>query len=366
MIRLGRRVLGARQINHLVRFEPVLELIAQAAPCGGSVLDIGSGSQGITHLLGDGFQTTSLDADFTDYGAATGDARGTNRVTGDVRALPFGDRAFTVAVAIDLLEHVPTGDRAQAVAEICRVAERLAVIAVPSGAEALAADQRLAEALRAKRRYVPPWLVEHLEHGFPEQAQLAATASQFGAVRLFGNESIVSHLWLIKAELSPITGVALRLAGRLMERLLASRRRRSRRLAAIILRQIRGRDQPPTYRTVVAVDTRALRCALPTPSDDCAMLPLGDHNAASTARVPGTWPVLARCAQTNRGTARAERGRDFSGAFDPKAPDTSGALPRRESDADPSRTCRRHGRPPPARSGVPTRAVGDIARGASP
>ena len=256
MIRLGRRLLGARQINHLVRFEPVLELIAQAAPHGGSVLDIGSGSHGITSLLGDGFETTVLDADFTDYGAAPRDANGANWVRGDVRALPFGDRAFDVAVAIDLLEHLPAVDRARAVAEICRVAERFAVIAVPSGEAALAADRRLAEDLRAKHHYVPPWLEEHLENGFPDRSQLAATASQFGAVRLFGNESIAAHTWLIKAELSPISGAALRLAGRPMERLLASRRRRARRLAATVLRQIRGRDRPPTYRSVLGIDTR--------------------------------------------------------------------------------------------------------------
>lgn len=273
MIRLGRRVLGTRQINHLVRFEPVLELIAQAAPHGGSVLDIGSGSQGITNLLGDRFQATLLDADFTDYGASTGDATRANWVRGDVRALPFGDRTFDVAVAVDLLEHVPAVDRAQAVAEICRVAERLAVIAVPSGEEALAADRRLAEALRAKRNYIPPWLEEHLENGFPEPAQLAATASRFGAVQLFGNENIAAHTWLIKSELSPISGTALRLAGRPIERLLASQRRRSRQLAAIVLRKIRGCDRPPTYRSVVAVDTRVVRHDSPTPIDDRATPP---------------------------------------------------------------------------------------------
>jgi hypothetical protein len=143
------------------------------------------------------------------------------------------------------------------VAEICRVADRLAVIAVPSGEEALAADRRLAEDLRAKRHYIPPWLEEHLENGFPDRSQLAATASRFGAVQLFGNENIAAHTWLIKAELSPISGAALRLAGRPIERLLASRRRRSRRLAATVLRQVRGCDRPPTYRSVVGIDTRA-------------------------------------------------------------------------------------------------------------
>ena len=260
MIRLGRRILGTRQINHLVRFEPVLELIAEATPQGGSVLDIGSGAHGITTLLGEAFQTTVLDADFTDYGAvARVDAGVANRVTGDVRALPFADRAFDVAVAIDLLEHVPASDRAQAVSEICRVAERLAVIACPSGEAAMAADQRLAEDLRARHGRIPTWLGEHLEHGFPERSQLAATASQFGAVRLLENESIASHTRLIKAELSPIPGAMLRLVCWPLERSLVSRRERLRRLAAIILRHIRGGDQPPNYRSVVAVDKRAFR-----------------------------------------------------------------------------------------------------------
>jgi Methyltransferase domain len=219
------------------------------------VLDIGSGSLGIAKLLGQRFQTTLLDADFTDYGAASGGASGADRVRGDVRALPFGDRAFDVAIAVDLLEHLPAGDRLAAVSEICRVAGRLAVIAGPSGEEALAADRRLAEALRAKNGSVPPWLEEHLENGFPEYPQLATAASRFGAVQLFENESIAAHTRLITAELSLIPGAVLRLASHPIEHLLVSRRRRSRRCAAAILRQIRGRDRPPNYRAVVAVDT---------------------------------------------------------------------------------------------------------------
>jgi SAM-dependent methyltransferase len=260
MIRLGRRVLGPRQLNHLVRFEPVLGLIVQAAPEGGSVLDVGSGTHGITALLGDDFQTTVLDADFTDYGAATRvNAGAANRVTGDVRALPFANHRFDIAVAIDLLEHVPAGDRVRAVSEICRVAERRVVIAFPSGEDAIAADRRLAEDLRAKRRRVPPWLDEHLQHGFPDSLQVASAASRFGSVQVFENQSIASHARLIKAELSPMTGATLRLACRPLERLMASRRSGARSLATTILRRIGGRDQSPTYRAVVTVDKRALR-----------------------------------------------------------------------------------------------------------
>ncbi len=260
MIRVGRRVLGTRQINHLVRFEPVLDLIAQAAPHGGSVLDVGSGSDGITSLLGDGFHITVLDADFTDYGAATRMTAGAdNRVMGDVRALPFADDSFDIVIAIDLLEHVPAGDRVRAVSEICRVAARRVVIAFPSGEDAFAADRRLAEVLRAERGRVPPWLDEHLQNGFPESRQVAATASRFGSVAKIENQSIASHVRLIEAELRPVTGATLRLACHPLERLLASRRSRARRLATTILCHIRGRDQPPTYRAVVTVDKRSLR-----------------------------------------------------------------------------------------------------------
>ena len=63
---------------------------------------------------------------------------------GDVRCLPFSDRAFEVVVAVDLLEHVAAEDRPQAVREICRVARSRAVIACPAGEPALAADRGLA------------------------------------------------------------------------------------------------------------------------------------------------------------------------------------------------------------------------------
>ena len=179
---LARRWLGIRQLGHLVRFEPVLELILSTAPAG-TVLDVGSGSEGITTLLPPGWQATALDADFSDYVPTASSPRLTpGQMLGDVRSMPFDDRAFDVVVAVDLLEHVPPVDRQRAVSEMCRVSRRRAVIACPVGEAALAADQRLAERIAARGRPMPGWLVEHLDHGFPEIRTITEAASRFGQV----------------------------------------------------------------------------------------------------------------------------------------------------------------------------------------
>jgi SAM-dependent methyltransferase len=178
-------------------------------------------------------------------------------VLGDVRALPFADGSFDVVVAVDLLEHVHSEDRARAISEICRVASVRAVIACPVGEHALEADRELALRLETQGRAVPGWLREHLENGFPEIEEVSGAAERFGAVHVHGNESVTAHVRLVAAELSPVPAVALRVACLPLGYLLASRRRRDRRLAARILRWIRGNDRPPNYRAVVVVDIAA-------------------------------------------------------------------------------------------------------------
>lgn len=278
LARVGRRLLGQRQLNHLVRFEPVLQLIADTGGAGGRVLDVGSGSQGIAKLLAPGWRVTACDADFEDYGAVARPSASTaERVLGDVRGLPFADRSFDVAVAVDLLEHVDPKDRSKAISEICRVARVRAVIACPVGGHALAADRELALRLQAQGRAVPGWLREHLENGFPEIEELRGAAERFGAVRVHGNESVTAHVRLIAAELSPVSAVALRLACRPLAHLLAGRRPRGRRLAACILGSIRGHDRPPNYRAVVVVDI----AASPDAADSQTRVAIGDHRAQS-------------------------------------------------------------------------------------
>ncbi len=260
-IKLGRRYLGIRQLNHLVRFEPILRHLLEANPEGKAmtVLDVGAGSAGVTTLLPAEWRSTALDADFADYSQEG--RRVTlhaDQVLGDVRDLQFADNSFDAVVALDVLEHLSPGDRTQAVREICRVARARAVIACPAGEAALEGDRRLAARFEAHGLECPGWLAEHLENGFPEADELAAAASDYGQVRVEGNENIHAHERLIYAEHQPLPAVALRLICRPLEWLLRSHRPQARRLAQRLLAIARGQDRAPAYRCVLVVDRSPL------------------------------------------------------------------------------------------------------------
>jgi hypothetical protein len=180
-------------------------------------------------------------------------------VLGDVRALPFQAGAFDFVIALDLLEHVAPADRPQAIAELCRVAGRRAVIACPAGADALAADARLATWLRSRGRTVPGWLQEHIDNGFPTPAELIAIAEGFGVARITASERVEAHERIVRAELTPLPAIVLRLLAMLLQRLLSSDRPRTRRAAESILERIRGGDGEPAYRAIVDVDVSGAR-----------------------------------------------------------------------------------------------------------
>lgn len=251
MARTLDRMLGPSQVNHLVRFEPVLALTRQHRA--GHVLDVGSGSAGLAQLLGSAWRTTALDVEFV---GEAGNQPNESRILGDVRRLPIPDEAFDVVIAVDLLEHLHRDDRRQAVRELCRVARGHAIIACPTGSAALEVDRRLADRLESRGRSCPTWLVEHLDRGMPEQEAVVAEAREFGRVQTWGNESISNHERLIRAELNPFTVVPARVLSLALTFGLRSRPAWARRLTTGVLRRLRGMDRSPTYRTIVSVTKR--------------------------------------------------------------------------------------------------------------
>jgi SAM-dependent methyltransferase len=246
-LRVARRVLGTTALDHLVRVEPILALVEDLG--GGTLLDAGSGSTGLSPWLGDAWSLTAVDTAFDDYGASRGFSGSARAVVADVRTLPFEDRSFDAVVALDLLEHIPPEDRDRALAELSRVTRRRLVVGGPTGEEALAADRRLFDVLRRR----PGWLAEHLEMGFPTREQLVAALEPRGALRLIENESVDSHVRLVRVELNPAGFLAGRLAAIPLARALRSRGW-PRDLAARLLRRLRGSDRPPVYRTIAVLD----------------------------------------------------------------------------------------------------------------
>jgi SAM-dependent methyltransferase len=238
-------------LNQLVRYAPVTDLIRAVG--GGSLLDVGSGSVGVSRWLGPEWTITATDIAFDDYGTAAGAAQdGVARMVADARALPFEDRSFDVVLTLDMLEHVAPADRSVVLRELARVARRRLIAACPAGTEALEADRRLDADYRRRGVDPPGWLAEHLDNGFPEPAELEGVLAPFGSVRLVGNESVGAHERLMAFEARP----RLALLNVALLRALGPSAAGGplRRPAAAALAALRGRDAAPTYRTIAVLD----------------------------------------------------------------------------------------------------------------
>jgi SAM-dependent methyltransferase len=239
-------------LDQVLRFAPVVALVHELPP--GSLLDVGSGSVGIAPWIGREWRVTGLDASFDDYGSAAGPAAdGVVRIEGDARELPFDDASFDVVLALDVLEHIAPTDRGAVLGELARVARRRAIVCCPTGADALAADQRLAEHYAALGAPPPGWIHEHLEHGFPDADDLRQGLADAGSVRLIDNEHVPAHERVMRAQSRRSTGYVTSALERLLGAGVRSRGFVATASQATV-RAIRGRDRRPSYRTIAVLD----------------------------------------------------------------------------------------------------------------
>ena len=120
----------------------------------GAVLELGSGPDGLRDQRPGAFVVT---VDLHSFSSLD--------VQADGCRLPFRDGAFSTAVCIDVLEHVPPALRTALIDELRRVTSDLLVIGGPMGARAEQADHTLERWFRRTGRPVPDWLNEHLATG---------------------------------------------------------------------------------------------------------------------------------------------------------------------------------------------------------
>jgi len=87
--------------------------------------------------------------------------------------LPLADKAFDVAVALDVLEHIPPPERPFFMGELVRISRQACVFAFPI-ASAAAVEEFVLRLTGSK------WLAEHKEHGLPDPAEVEGTFKKLG------------------------------------------------------------------------------------------------------------------------------------------------------------------------------------------
>ena len=95
----------------------------------------------------------------------------------DGRSFPFADSSFDAVVSLDVLEHLPQGQRRAHVLELARVARRRVVVCCPLGTlDHVSAERDLARWYRDTTGRSHRFLAEHLERGLPTADDLRLLA----------------------------------------------------------------------------------------------------------------------------------------------------------------------------------------------
>ena len=102
-----------------------------------SILEVGSGSYGITPYLKRKIDGVDVEFDEGNYPLL-------NQIKGSATNLPMPNSSYDIVLMSDVLEHILPKLRKKCVDECIRVARKMVLISGPFGKEAFAQDQKLA------------------------------------------------------------------------------------------------------------------------------------------------------------------------------------------------------------------------------
>lgn len=118
-------------------------------------------------------------------------------VHGSIISLPFAERSFSVAASVDVLEHLPESVRGDAVKQLVIIADKVILIAFPSGKIGRMMDEAFNRELIDAGQPVPEWPAEHLENEYPETVTIVGAikneAAEIGRkvrIRVFYSENL--------------------------------------------------------------------------------------------------------------------------------------------------------------------------------
>lgn len=215
-------------LNRAARFFPILRQLRLELSRGATILEVGSGSLG----LGEFWSSQFVGCDISFSSVPVANMRAV-RCSG--HQLPFRDHSFDAVVVSDVMEHVPPHMRKQVIAEVLRVAGRMAVFGYPCGQDAFEIDKKLYRDYRVHKLSLPVWLEEHMVHPFPGE-DLFKDLPVGWKKRIIPNESLRFHYWMMRAEMSRLKNYVLRLILKIAPRM--------------VERSLQRADREPAYRKI--------------------------------------------------------------------------------------------------------------------
>ncbi len=126
----------SQQTGEALKYAPVVSEIKKRGLTSSKILEIGSGSLGITPYL-----KTKIDGIGINFSGLKSDLVHKIKVNGE--KLPFKANSYDVSISVDVFEHIPSLNREKSVYEMLRVTKKLAVIVVPCGEASQQQDKQL-------------------------------------------------------------------------------------------------------------------------------------------------------------------------------------------------------------------------------
>lgn len=154
-----------------LRYKPIIAILKKKNLTDAKILEVGSGSTGITPYLKKTID--GVDVDFS--GPQTPLLR---QFKGSSLDLPFRKNSHDVVICVDTLEHIAKNNRQKAMEELLRVAKKMAIIVVPIGKLSEAQDKdldRYYQKVFGKRN---DFLGEHVKNGLPQTDEILVILDQ--------------------------------------------------------------------------------------------------------------------------------------------------------------------------------------------
>lgn len=205
-------------LNWILRYEPVIGLLDEMGAT--DVLDVGSGWSGLSWYWP--HRVVQTDLNFAGQPPPESERQGeVTLVRSTAEKLPFAADSFDVAVALDMMEHLPEHLRRDSVRELARVSRRGFITGFPVGKPADRVDRWLVWLFgRTPGCSVPDWLEEHRSQDrYPDRTTLLdAMPAGWHIAREVPSGNVLAQTAVVYAEALPRTGRVLRAAERRVHR----------------------------------------------------------------------------------------------------------------------------------------------------